>query len=177
MILCFGDLETTGFSAAKGDRIIEVCLAVADFDTRRVVGKYVERINPLRSIPEKATAVHGIKLEDLRECPTWEVVAPKVQKILSKCDKFVAHNLDFDATFLVEELSRVGLGLPANIGGFCTMENARWASANGKNPKLGELCWALGVEYDPSKAHSAEYDVLCMKDAFFKGVDLGFFRL
>lgn len=36
------------------------------------------------------------------------------------------------------------------------MENGRWATYDGKSPKLGELCFALGIEYDEGSAHAAE---------------------
>ncbi|QNK01731.1 3'-5' exonuclease [Dyella telluris] len=171
-----GDVETTGFDSEKGDRIIEVAFQIWDFDTRRKVKEIEQRINPLRTIPPAATAVHGIVLEDLRECPTWEKVAPIVAKALGLAKVFVAHNVMFDGPFIGLELARIGLEVP-NIDSFCTMENGRWATPTGKSPNLGELCWALNVPYDPSKAHAAMYDVDCMMQCLWKGIDLGYYKL
>lgn len=176
MIVSFLDLETSGLKAEKGHRIIEICLIVTDADTRREIGRYVQRINPLRSIDPDASKVHGITLDDLKHCPNWESVAPKVAKILHRTHLLVAHNLDgFDGPFLHHELTRVGEPFPATLDGFDTTQ-ARWATAEGKVPKLGELCWALGIAYDPDKAHGAEYDTQCLRDAYFKALDLGFFK-
>lgn len=176
LILNFADTETSGFEAAKGHRLVEVCFILHDADSRREIGRYLQRINPMRSIPEDATKVHGITLDDLKACPTWEQVAPKIAKIIAKTDMLICHNLDFDSQFLFHELTRVGETIPPSVGGFCSMENARWATANGKNPSLRELCWSLSVPYDPAKAHAAEYDVECLRDCYFKALDLGFFK-
>ncbi len=175
-ILIGTDTETTGFSAAKGDRIIEICLGMWELESRTKLREFSFRINPLRDIPEKATAVHGIRIEDLRDCPAWEKVAPAIRAVLAKGDILVAHNVAFDAPFIGEELIRVGQPVP-DIKTFCTMSNGRWATPTGKNPKLGELCWALEVDYDPSQAHGAGYDVDVMMQCLWKGIDRNLFQL
>jgi len=175
-IVTIGDTETTGFSAAKGHRFVEVCFGMYDLETRRELRMFNVLINPLRDIPADASRVHGIFLEDLHNAPTWDKVAPLVNGVLNKSDVFVAHNTGFDAPFIGEELMRVGI-TPKDIPLFCTMENGRWATANGKNPKLQELCWALDVDYDPAKAHRASYDVSRTAECLWKGIDLGYFKL
>jgi len=60
---------------------------------------------------------------------------------------------------------------------FDTMTEGRWATPDGKLPKLQELCFALEVEYDTNKAHAAEYDVDVMMECLWKGIDCGFFTL
>jgi DNA polymerase-3 subunit epsilon len=175
-IITVADLETTGFKQEKGHRIIEFCGSMYDYATRTKLRTYTIRINPLRDIPADASRVHGIFLEDLHEAPTWEKVAGLVSGILAKSSVMVNHNVDFDAPFIGLELARVNAKVP-DIQTFCTMKNARWATANGKNPKLGELAWALGVDYDPAKAHAAEYDVDVTAQCLWAGIDRGYFRL
>lgn len=175
-IITVADTETTGFRSDKGHRIIEFCAAMFDLESRQHLRTYTFRINPLRDIPADATRVHGIYLEDLVDAPTWEKTAPLVNKILTKTDLFVAHNCEFDATFIGEELLRVGIA-PPDVPMFCTMKNGRWATPNGKNPKLGELCWALQVEYDPAKAHAAEYDVQKTAECLWRGLDARLYSL
>ncbi|WP_028449748.1 3'-5' exonuclease [Chitinibacter tainanensis] len=181
MIIAGLDTETTGLDYEKGHRIIEVAALLYDVDpvanTRKARGHFVQRINPMRNIDADAQRVHGISLDDLRDKPVWEDVAPKIGKIVNACDWLIIHNANFDAPFLAHELLRVGQSIKPDIEVFCTMENGRWATPTGKNPNLGELCYALNVDYDPSKAHSALYDVEVMMQAFFKGIDLGAFRL
>lgn len=170
------DTETTGLEQEKGHRIIEICLLTYDYETQALVDKYVQRINPERAIDPAAQAVHGIAYTDLVSCPKWEDVAGDIAARLSTADFLVAHNMGFDGPFIAAELLRVG-ATPPNIASVCTMENARWACPDGKLPRLGELCFALGVDYDPAKAHGAEYDVTVMMDCFFRGLNRGFYQL
>lgn len=175
-IICGLDLETTGFVYEKGHRIIEVCLSLYSEATKTHIYTYTQRINPGRSIPPDATAVHGITSDMLTGMPSISEVAPKIQKILGKSHLLVIHNAGFDVPFIASELEACGLEIPAHLEVVCTMEGARWATADGKNPKLAELCYALNVDYDTSKAHAAEYDVEVMMQCWMKGRELGLFN-
>lgn len=169
------DTETTGLEQADGHRIIEIAILTYDFGSRKLVDKYVQRIDPERSIQAAAQEVHGISYDELVGCPKWDEVAPIVKAKLDKAPLMIAHNMGFDGPFIGAELLRVGVPLP-NVTPFCTMENARWACPDGKFPKLQELCFALGVEYDPAKAHAADYDVEVMMQCFWRGLDRGFYK-
>jgi len=177
MIVSGLDLETTGLEQVKGDRIVEVAIKFYHLETRRLVGQYIQRINPERSISAAAEAVHKITLADLADKPKWPAVAPKVYSLLTKAPLVVAHNGDeFDLPFLIGELIRVGQPIP-EVATVDTMKEGRWATPVGKVPSLKELCFACDVEYDPEKAHAADYDVDKMMECFFRGLDFGFFRL
>lgn len=176
MILTGTDIETTGLNQEDGHKIIEICFLHYDLATRKLVDSYTQRINPERSIDPKAQAVHGIGLSDLLSMPTWSDVHEDIYNHMEKTDLLIAHNMKFDGPFIALELMR-SVGSVPKVETFCTMENARWATPLGKNPNLGELCFALGVPYDKSKAHSAEYDVDCMMACFFAGYDRGFYEL
>ncbi len=175
-IICGLDTETTGFVYEKGHRIIEVCLSLYDEATRKHLHTYTQRIDPRRSIPADATAVHGIRESDVAGCPDMASVAPTIQKILGKSQLLVIHNAGFDIPFIASELEAHGLEIPSHLDVCCTMEGARWATADGKNPKLAELCYTMGVDYDTGKAHAAEYDVKVMMECWFKARELGFFN-
>lgn len=170
------DTETTGLDASEGHRLVEVAILTYDFATRRLEDVYVQRIDPDRNIPAAASAVHGITYEMLTGCPKWEDVAPIVKAKLDAGTVAVAHNMGFDAPFLGHELLRAGQPLPT-FEAFCTMENGRWATPDGKSPRLEELAFALGIEFDPTKAHGAEYDTQKMMECFFAGLDRGFYRV
>lgn len=174
MIVAGVDIETSGLEQRLGHRIIEIAILAFDFDTQRLVDRLVVRINPERPIDAKAQEVHGISFLDLVACPKWPEVAQEVARIMSSVDLCVAHNTGFDAPFIGLELMRVGVDVP-DVPFFDTMD-ARWATPLGKNPNLSELCFALDVNYDKSKAHRAEYDVLVMMKAFFNGCKLGVFK-
>lgn len=176
-MLIFGlDIETTGLEQEKGHRIIEIAMVGFDVETRKPKGAYVKRINPARAIDPKAQAVHGISLADLAGEPAWEAIAPDIYKLLNAADYVVAHNGNrFDLPFIAMELMRVGQPIP-NVTPIDTLD-ARWATPDGKMPKLQELCWAFDVDYDPAKAHGARYDVDVMMQCFWIGLDRGLFSL
>lgn len=178
MILVGGlDFETTGLEQEKGHRIIEAALSVYELESRRKIGSYVTRINPERSVDPDASAIHGIKFEDLVAEPTWPAVAPKLATLVGKCQFIVAHNGEgFDAPFFARELLRIGHPVPT-MHVVDTMLQGRWATPDGSIPNLGALCFACGVEYDSSKAHAALYDVDRMMECFFSQFDRGFFKL
>lgn len=173
------DLETSGLDP-KDHRIIEICLMPYDLDTGRKLGAYTARFNPGRSIDPKAQEVHKISFEDVQHCPTLETAHASIemiQKILARSDVVIAHNgIGFDKPFIEAEFARIGQPLP-EMKVIDTMLQARWATHNGKFPNLGELAFACRVNYDPSQAHAAEYDVQVMMECFFKGFQQGFFTI
>jgi len=169
------DLETTGLDLSKGHRIIEIALLSFDSDTKKPIEEFVKRVDPERSIDPGASDAHGIVYTDVAGCAKFADIASDVHRILASSDLVVIHNAGFDAPFIASELLDAGLTLP-ELNIFCTMENARWATPNGKFPKLGELCFSLGVSYDEGAAHSADYDTSVMMNCFFKGVARGFYK-
>lgn len=174
-LICGLDLETTGLDQSAGHRIVEVAAVVHDLDTARLLGKYVQRINPQRSIDPEAQRVHGITFEMLAHEPTWEQVAPNVHKILTAVQYMGGHNVvGFDWPFLTGEFQRIGMAVP-KVELIDTMLEARWATPLGKLPNLGELCFACGVDYDPEQAHGADYDITVNMQAYFAARAMGFF--
>jgi DNA polymerase III subunit epsilon len=171
------DIETTGLMQSDGHRIIEIAVLIYDLEKESYIGKYVQRVNPLRPIDPKAQEVHGISFEELSECPTWEDVAPKLLKVVNNVNVgLIAHNGDgFDMPFINAELMRIGLPI-ITLPTVDTMLQGRWATPNGKYPSLKELCFSCGVDYDIEQAHAAEYDVRVMVDSFFKVYKDGFFN-
>ncbi|MPS48502.1 3'-5' exonuclease [Methylobacillus sp.] len=179
MIFAGIDLETTGLSQTDGHRIVEFGALLYQFKDGVVtyIGKLIERINPQRPIDPKAQAVHGISFEDVANCPIIDELAPKIARVLNKADVHIAHNGEsFDMPFLHGEMLRLGIVLDRKPL-VDTMVQGRWATPMGKYPNLGELCFACGVDYDPSKAHGAEYDIQVMMDSFFVGLKKGFFKV
>lgn len=168
------DIETTGL-LDPDHRIVEIYIGLWKDET--YVNALNQRIDPERSIGTEAQRVHGISYQDLIGKPKWPEVAPAVVKILGAVDLIVWHNGDdFDGPFIKQELKRVGLVMPDKPG-FDTMKKGVWATPDGKKPNLGELAFACGVNYDPSQAHAADYDVKKTMESFFVGVREGFFKL
>ncbi|WP_210334663.1 3'-5' exonuclease [Ensifer sp. ENS10] len=168
------DWETTG-KLEPDHRIIEAYIGLYRGGTK--IWSYEQRIDPQRSISADAQRVHGISAGDLIGMPIWDTVAPTINQILNRCDFVVAHNGNgFDKPFAEMEMRRIGLTL-TDKPWIDTMLDGVWATADGKKPRLGELAFACGVDYDPSKAHSAAYDVDVMMDCYLKGLDWNFFSM
>lgn len=170
------DLETTGLDVAKGHAIIEVGMLMYELETGKLLDKFVRRVNPMRPIDAKAQEIHGIAYSDVVSCPVFKDLAPAIISFMKQADFLVAHNADFDMPFIGIELMRAELEIP-EMHTVCTMKEGRWATPLGKNPNLGELCFALEIEYDKSKAHSAEYDIDVTMQCFFKGLERGFYKV
>ena len=170
------DLETTGL-LAPDQRIIEIYVGVWELETKSLIREFEQRIDPQRSIAAEAQRVHGISSVMLSGCPTWDFVAPDLVHALDGVDLVVAHNGDgFDKPFIEQEMKRVKVPFP-DLKWYDTMTSLRCATPNGKVPNLGELCFAFDVEYDPSKAHAASYDVKVMAECFFRANAWGWVNL
>jgi DNA polymerase-3 subunit epsilon len=166
------DTETTGVSVEKGDKIIEIALLTYDFASGTLVDKYVERVDPERAISADAQEVHGIAYSDLVGKPKFRDIAAEVHRRIGESHLIVAHNIAFDLEFLISEFTQAGVAIP-DVDGWDTMSESRWACPDGKYPRLGELCFALGIPYDAAAAHAAEYDVERMMACFFEAMKRG----
>jgi len=106
------DLETTGFSPSE-DGIIEIsALRVEDGGCGRHLSTLV---NPGRPIPRAATAIHGLQDLDVASAPTTAEALESLLEFLSPPETLlVAHNAEFDASFLGHGFLRMERELPGN---------------------------------------------------------------
>lgn len=106
--VAFFDLETTGTDPAS-DRIVEIAVL------RMLPGGEREsrtrRIHPERPIPPEATAVHGIRDEDVRESPVFRQIARGLLDFLGDADLAGFGVLRFDVPLLDREFRDCGLDL------------------------------------------------------------------
>lgn len=101
------DTETTGFDAQGDDRIVEV--GVVELINRKFTGEKLHvYINPLRNMGEDVIRVHGIHSEFLADMPTFEQVGQSIYDFLQGAE-LIAHNANFDISFLQAEFARIGL--------------------------------------------------------------------
>ncbi|ARD49475.1 ATP-dependent DNA helicase DinG [Sporosarcina sp. P33] len=100
------DLETTGHSPSKGDRIIQI--AIVFIENNKIIDTYMRYVHPQRSIPPFIHQLTSIGDEDVKNAPPFEEIAEEVADLLAGCI-FVAHNTDFDVSFLQKELIRCGV--------------------------------------------------------------------
>lgn len=107
------DLETTGSSTEK-DRIVQLGLIIENEDGDIELSKQ-QYINPEMPISKEATAIHGIRDEDVADKPTFARFA-KALKPLFENKLIVGYNmLAFDVPIILAEFERAGVEL--NLSG------------------------------------------------------------
>ncbi|PID16686.1 ATP-dependent helicase DinG [Sporosarcina sp. P34] len=100
------DLETTGHSPLNGDRIIQI--AIVFIENNKIIDTYMRYVHPKRPIPPFIHQLTSIGDEDVKDAAPFEKIAQEVADLLTGCI-FVAHNTDFDVSFLQKELVRCGI--------------------------------------------------------------------
>lgn len=136
------DIETTGGHAA-GNGITEI--AVYIHDGAMVVDEFHTLINPQQKIPLYITALTGISNAMVASAPAFEEVAHKIYTLLND-QVFVAHNVNFDYSFVKHHLKNSGYDL--NSKKLCTVRLGRKVFPGLSSYSLGNLCRAVGVEIE-----------------------------
>lgn len=134
------DIETTG-SYAASNGIIEISIRV--FNGEEVVETFDTLVNPHQVIPRYIQAFTGINNEMVAHAPSFEDIAEKVFTILQG-HIFVAHNVNFDYSFIKNHLEAFGYTLHAKK--LCTVRLARQIFPGFPSYSLGNLCHSLGIE-------------------------------
>ena len=133
------DLETTG-GTARSHKVIEV--AIVTFDGKKIVDTYSTLINPKKYVPPFITSLTGISNEMLEDAPTFEEVA---DIILEKTEEmiFVAHNVNFDYSFLKQEFAISGRKFERKK--LCTVRLSKKILPGFSSYGLGSLTSRLGI--------------------------------
>lgn len=133
------DIETTG-GYATGNGITEIAIRI--FDGQQVIDRFDTLINPLREIPYFIQSMTGITNEMVEDAPLFQDIAEQVYELLQ--DKiFVAHNVNFDYSFLKHELQACGYTL--NTQKLCTVRLSRKVFPHFLSYSLGNLCRSLAI--------------------------------
>lgn len=134
------DIETTG-GTPKGSRITEICVVITD--GTKVFHRYESLLNPGCPIPPGITALTGISNDMVRNAPVFADIAGELHHLLH--DKiFVAHNVNFDFSFIHREFEC--LGFPFSPQKACSARAARKAFPGKRSYSLGSICSALDIE-------------------------------
>lgn len=136
------DIETTG-GHAGGSRITEIAILI--HDGTRVIDRWESLVNPQKDIPPAIFALTGIDNAMVRDAPTFETISEKVLELLS--DRvFVAHNVNFDYSFVRHELKESGFNWTARK--LCTVRAARKILPGHASYSLGKLCHSLRINLE-----------------------------
>ena len=133
------DIETTGGHAnANGITEIAICI----HNGKKVVDRYSTLVNPGKHIPIYISALTGISNEMVQDAPPFKEVAHDIYHLLNG-KIFVAHNVNFDYSFVRYHLGNAGYELQSNK--LCTVRLGRRIMPGLPSYGLGKLCSHLGI--------------------------------
>ena len=118
--LAFFDLETTGVNIAS-DRIVEISILKAMPDGTEQIKTL--RINPQIPIPLESSLVHGIYDEDIKDQPTFKMVAAELAEFMNDSDLAGYNSNKFDIPMLMEEFIRAGVEFDLEHRRFVDVQN------------------------------------------------------
>ena len=175
------DTETTGLSSDA--RIVSICWGLFTETGRKIAIKSHIIFPDGYTIPEDASAIHGITSAEARRKGVQVqglLIAPNDDINHNKPAMYVGHNVSFDRPIVVNEYRRAGIRAHlASLPTYCTMENTtdlcelppfRYGSY--KWPRLEELHRHL-FGHVHADAHNAEGDVRACAACYFKLVSQG----
>jgi DNA polymerase III epsilon subunit-like protein len=145
------DVETTGFSPAAGDRIIEIAVARVD-PSGRIEDEYATLLNPDRDTGP--VFIHGISNNAVRDAPRFPEIVGDIVTRLEGC-VIVAHNAAFEERFLAAEFARANFAI-RQLPALCSL----WLGQRTfytPNHKLATLARHAGIAMPD--AHAALGDV------------------
>ena len=133
------DIETTG-SHASAFGITEIAVLV--HDGSRVIQQFETLVNPQQAIPPYITALTGINNAMVAAAPVFEEIAAPLFEMLNG-QIFVAHNVNFDYSFLYHHLKAAGYEL--KVKKLCTVRLGRKVFPGLASYSLGKLCRSLNL--------------------------------
>jgi len=134
------DIETTG-GHASANGITDIAIILHDGE--KVYHQFQSLINPQQTIPVYIQALTGINNDMVKEAPIFAEVAAEIYALLQ--DKiFIAHNVNFDYSFVRYHLTAAGFDLQCKK--LCTVRLSRKILPGFPSYSLGKLCHQLGIE-------------------------------
>ncbi len=158
------DIETTGFSAIY-DKIIEI--GAVKVEKGNITDTFSVFVNPERPIPFRIEQLTGINDSMVIDAETIEQVLPKFLEFSEGC-VMVAHNAEFDMSFIMNNAERMGIHREFTYADTVTL--ARALIPNIGKYKLDNVAKALGVSLEHH--HRAVDDAGCTARIFEKFIEM-----
>ena len=158
------DLETTGFHA-KNNNIIEI--GAVKVVGGQITERFSEFVNPKEPIPFRITELTSIRDEDVIDAEDITKILPRFMDFC-KGAIMVAHNADFDMSFIKANCER--LGLPCDFTYVDTVALARYLLPSLSKFKLDNVAKAVGVSLEHH--HRAVDDAGCTAEIYVKFLEM-----
>ena len=157
------DIETTGFSPEK-NKIIEI--GAVKVIGGEIVDRYSTFINPEVPIPFRIEELTSIRDDMVITSPTVDVILPQFMEFCKDCI-MVAHNADFDMSFIKRNCALLGMECNPTI--VDTVALARVLLPQLNRFKLDTVAKALNISLDHH--HRAVDDAACTAEIFVKFIE------
>ena len=158
------DIETTGFSAIY-DKIIEI--GAVKVEKGVITDKFSRFVNPERPIPYRIEELTKINDSMVIDADTIEKVLPEFLEFAKGC-VLVAHNAEFDMSFIMHNATRLGYEYDFTYADTVTLARALIPTI-GKY-KLDNVAKALNIPLE--NHHRAVDDAGCTARIFEKFIEM-----
>ncbi len=158
MLYAIVDIETTGgYAAANGITEIAVCIS----DGENMLSHFHTLLHPFYTIPKYVAALTGITNEMVEFERPFSSISDELYELLH--DKvFVAHNVNFDYSFIKHHLAQNGHELTCKK--LCTIRLGRQIIKDSPGYGLGKICRHLNIEIE--NRHRALGDAMATAKLF-----------
>jgi len=162
------DTETTGLSAEKGDRIVEIaCIETKDLVPTKKI--FYKLINPEREISDSAFKVHGYSYEKLKKEKKFKEIAEEFLEFIDG-KQLIIHNAPFDISFINHELKKINKRLIGTKNVIDTLEVAR-SKFPGTSNSLDNLCKRFNIDLSRRTKHNALLDCELLREVYINLID------
>ncbi|MEJ7673821.1 MAG: exonuclease domain-containing protein [Chitinophagaceae bacterium] len=139
LLFAIVDIETTGGYAAAGG-ITEIAVIITDGE--KIINRFETLINPVYTISRYVESLTGITNAMVENERHFKMIAGELYELL--CDKiFVAHNVNFDYSYLKYHFKEAGYELECKK--LCTIRLGRQILPGFKSYSLGNFCRQVGI--------------------------------
>jgi len=159
---CVVDIETNG-SKPGTSQVIEIGAVM--IENGQIVDRY-ETFVECAFLPEYITKITGIEPEDLIGAPSRLKALQGLRAFMSDA-VFVAHNANFDYTFLSASFERFGLGSIGNLV-LCTIDLAKRTF---ESERYGLAYLIESLDMKETSHHRAFSDALCASKVMLKSFE------
>ncbi|MFY7898642.1 MAG: exonuclease domain-containing protein [Chitinophagaceae bacterium] len=152
------DIETTG-GYEGANNITEIAIVL--HNGKEIEGKYSTLVNPCMPIQKYVQSLTGITDSMVAKAPKFSAVAENVFNLLQN-RIFVAHNVNFDYSYVKNELQLAGFQLTTPK--LCTIRLTKKIFPNLPKYGLGTVCTELNIQV--KNRHRAAGDALATAELF-----------
>ena len=143
-------------------------IGIAVVEDGRIADTFYSLVDPEQPFDWFNTQLTGIDSEAVLGAPTFDVLWPRIEPILSS-GVLVAHNAPFDLGVLKKCLRGYGIEWRTEVPGLCTVRMGR-RLLPGISHRLGDLCAYYGIRLNH---HQADSDSLACAQILIRYLESG----